>query len=133
MVIPNNSLTKVNIENFSGAKKVISLLKLTFYRGILEEEKAFISSIILESTQGISGIDSQNTEVDFRNFRNELNQEMTQAQVAFFILGSGSISLELRRQILDMANQSIKVRLKEQGIACDCDEPTVYVDSPITI
>jgi MscS family membrane protein len=41
--------------------------------------------------------------------------------------------MELRRQLLDIANQKITRRLKEYGIAFDITEPTVYVDSPITI
>ncbi|WP_342745943.1 hypothetical protein [Brunnivagina elsteri] len=41
--------------------------------------------------------------------------------------------MELRRQLLDFANQSITQRLKEYDIAFNIDEPTIYVDSPITI
>ncbi len=57
----------------------------------------------------------------------------SQAQITFFILGSGEVSMELRRQLLDFANQSITQRLKEYDIAFNIDEPTIYVDSPITI
>jgi MscS family membrane protein len=62
-IIPNNALTQMNIENFTGAKKVISLTYLTFYRYLPHEERALIRQIILESTKDILGIDSRSTEV----------------------------------------------------------------------
>jgi MscS family membrane protein len=129
VIVPNSSLTQVNIENFTGAKKVMSILYLTFYRTITSEEKALIRQIILESTNGIFGLDSRNTEVAFKN----IDPEKSQAQVSFFILGSGDVSMELRRQLLDLATQSMTQCLKEYGIAFEIEEPTIYVDSPITI
>lgn len=133
VIIPNNSLTKANIENFTDAKKVISLIKLIFYRKIPNEEKALMRRVILESTGGIFGLDSRSTDVSFRSFPSQINQEITQAQVTLFLLGAGEVSLELRRQVLDVANQKITRRLKEFGITFDSEEPTIYVDSPITI
>ncbi|MDH6056180.1 mechanosensitive ion channel family protein [Umezakia ovalisporum] len=133
VIVPNSSLTQVNIENFTGAKKVMSILYLTFYRAINSEEKALIRQVILESTSGIFGLDSRNTNVTFKNINNLVDPDKTQAQVSFFILGSGDVSMELRRQLLDLATQSMTQYLKEYGISFDIEEPTVYVDSPITI
>ncbi len=133
MIVPNSSLTQVNIENFTGAKKVMSILYLTFYREVSNEERALIRRVIIESTNDIFGIDSRNTEVTFKNIKNGTDSNKTQAQIAFFILGSGDVSMELRRQFLDLATQSITQSLKEYGIAFDIEEPTIYVDSPITI
>lgn len=133
VIVPNSSLTQVNIENFTGAKKVMSILYLKFFRVISSEEKALIRQVILDSTNDIFGIDSRNTEVTFKNTNHLVDTEITQAQVAFFILGSGDVSMELRRQLLDLATQSITQYLKEYGIAFEIEEPTIYVDSPITI
>ncbi|MGK7876244.1 MAG: mechanosensitive ion channel family protein [Xenococcaceae cyanobacterium] len=133
MVVPNSSLTQVNIENFTGAKKVISMLYLTFYRAISNEEKALIRQVILESTADIFGIHSRSTDVIFKLFNNQMNQEITQAQTSFFILGAGEVSMELRRQLLDIAKQNITKKLKEYNIDFDIEEPNIYVDSPITI
>ncbi len=133
MVIPNNALTQAHIENFTDAKKVISLLNLNFYREIGNQERALIQQVILESTTDIFGIDSRSTTVSFRQLTSADNQQITQVQVTFFILGSGTASLELRRQILDIANQNIARRLKDFGITFTCEEPTIYVDSPITV
>lgn len=133
VIVPNSSLTQVNIENFTGAKKVMSILYLTFYRAISSEEKALIRQVILESTNGIFGLDSRNTDVSFKNINNLEDPDKSQAQVSFFILGSGDVSMELRRQLLDLATQSMTQYLKEYGIEFEIEEPTIYVDSPITI
>jgi len=140
IIVPNSLLTQVNIENFTGAKKVMAITYLNFYRTIENEERAFIRQVILESTVDIFGIDTRSTDVIFRDLPEQIGQsskiqtaERTQAQITFFILGSGEVSMGLRRQLLDLANQSIAQRLKEYGIAFDIDEPTIYVDSPITI
>ncbi|MBD2677749.1 MULTISPECIES: mechanosensitive ion channel family protein [Nostoc] len=133
MIVPNSSLTQVNIENFTGAKKVMSILYLTFQQTLSSEERALIRQVILDSTNGIFGIDSRNTEVTFKAINHLSDPEVTQAQVTFFILGSGDVSMELRRQLLNMATQSITECLQQYGIAFDIEEPTIYVDSPITI
>ncbi|NET06265.1 MAG: mechanosensitive ion channel [Symploca sp. SIO2B6] len=148
-VVPNNSLNQVTIENFTGAKKVISIIYLTFYRAIPEQEKALIRQVILECTQEIFGIDHRSTQVQFTNRISgesrlskvngngkgvqDNQQSITHAQVNFFILGSGENSLDLRRQLLDIAKQNITKQLKEYGIAFDIEDKTINVDSPITI
>ncbi len=130
VIIPNSSLTQVSIENFTGAKKVMSIVYLNFSQTLPEEETALIRQVILESTNNIFGIDSRNTDVAFRDLANPAR---TQAQITFFILGSGEVSMELRRQLLDIANQNITQKLKQHGIVFDIEGPTIYVDSPITI
>ena len=63
MIVPNSSLTQMNIENFTGGKKVVSLIYLTFSSLIPQDEKALIRQVILDSTSDIFGIDSRSTEV----------------------------------------------------------------------
>lgn len=130
VIVPNSALTQITIENFTGAKKVMSIVYLNFYREMPEEERALISQIILESTKDIFGIDARSTDVTFRELP---KQDKTQAQITFFILGSGEVSMDLRRQLLDIANQNVTQQLKEYGIPFDIEEPSIYVDSPITI
>ncbi len=132
-IIPNSSLTQVNIENFTGAKKSILLTYLTFDRVIPLEEKALIRQIILSSTVDIFGIDSRNTDVSFNDVITNESEPKTRAQINFFILGSGEVSMDLRRQLLDAANQSIGQQLREYGIGFNLEEQTISVDSPITI
>jgi len=133
MIVPNNSLTQVNIENFTGAKKVMSLLYLTFYRIIEEQEQALIREVILASTQDIFGINPRSTNVTFRTLNTGGSEAKTQAQITLFILGSGKASMDIRRQMIDRARQNITVKLKEYGVQFDIEEPNIYVDSPITI
>ena len=135
MIVPNSSLTQMNIENFTGGKKVVSLIYLTFYSLIPQDEKALIRQVILDSTSDIFGIDSRSTEVIFKEVPGKSNgqSKVTQAQINFFILGSGQVSMELRRQFLDIANQQISYQLKEYGINFDIEDKTINVDSPITI
>jgi len=133
VIVPNNSLTQMNIENFTGAKKVMAIVNLTFYKDIASKEQAFIRQIILDSTQDIFGLDSQSTDIAFREVRDFETSKKTQVQITFFILGSTEVSMDLRRQLLGIATQSITQKLKEYGVAFDIESPTIYVESPITV
>jgi MscS family membrane protein len=133
VVVPNSSLTQVSIENFTGAKKVIALIYLNFYQAISSEDQAFVKQVIMESSTDIFGIDTQSTEVTFRELLGKNELVKTQAQIIFFILGSGEVSMELRRHLLYLASQNINQDLQEHGIEFTIEEPTIYVDSPITI
>jgi MscS family membrane protein len=123
-IIPNNSLTQTTIENFSGAKKVMSVMMITFQQQVSIDEQALIRQIIMDSTVDIFGLDWRSTEVSFRG---------NHAQISFFILGSNELSMDLRRQLLDLATQQITKQLAHQNIPFTLDEPTIYVDSPISI
>lgn len=129
-IVPNNAIVQATVENFTGAKKVMALLYLNFHRQIPEEEQALIRQVVLDSTQDVSGIDPRSTDILFRE---EHVAQKTQAQITFFILGSGDLSMSIRRQLLDIANQNLTHQLKTYGIAFDIEAPTIYVDSPITI
>ncbi|MGF1676214.1 MAG: mechanosensitive ion channel family protein [Rivularia sp. (in: cyanobacteria)] len=132
MIIPNNALTQMNIENFSGAKKVISILYLNFNHQVDPKEQALIEQVVLTSTKDIFGLDSRSTRIDFRTI-NKDNEPKSQAQVSLFILGSGKVSMELRRQLLEMATETVNKKLKGYGIDFDIEEPTIYVDAPVII
>ena len=67
LVVPNSSLTEANIENFTGTKKIISMIYLTFYEAVTNDEKALIRQVILDSTRDIFGVDSRSTEVTFND------------------------------------------------------------------
>ena len=41
--------------------------------------------------------------------------------------------MELRRQLLNMATETINQKLKAYGIDFNIEEPTIYVDAPVTI
>ncbi|NBD15267.1 MAG: mechanosensitive ion channel [Cyanobacteria bacterium] len=132
MVVPNSFLTEANIENFTGAKKVISMIYINFSQSISDTEKAFIRQVITNSTKEIFGIDPRSTEINFKLLERN-GMQITQAQVSFFILGSGEVSMDLRRQLLDAARQNINRELEEFGIGFNLEERTINVDAPITL
>lgn len=123
-IIPNNALTQATIENFSGAKKVMSVMMIAFPQQLSNDEQALIRQIVMDSTVDIFGLDWRSTEVAFGE---------NNAQISFFILGSNELSMELRRQLLDLATQQITKQLKNQDMSFTLDEPIIYVDSPISI
>ena len=133
IIVPNSSLTQVNIENYTRAKKVIALIYITFHQVIPDSEQAFIRQIISESTQDIFGLDIRNTEVKFIELSQGKNFKNTQVQISFFILGSGKLSMELRQQLLEIAKQNLSKELKKYGVAFELEEKTINIDSPITI
>ena len=134
VIAPNNMLTQITIENFTGAKKVMSIIYLRFYREIANDEKALIRQVILESTQGIFGIDSRSTDIAFMESTPQPESDSgTRAQVTFFILGSGEVSMELRSQLLDIASRNVAQKLKEFGLSFEIESQRVNVASPITI
>ncbi len=135
LVVPNSSLTSADIENYTDARKIITMIYLTFSRTVPEDEKAFIRQIILASTKDLGGLDTRSTQVTFEELHDQEGKttSVTQAQINLFVLGSGSYSMELRRQLIDGAKQNIALQLKDYGISFDMSEQTINVDSPITI
>ena len=133
VIVPNSSLTQINIENYTGAKKIISLINITFDRIIPEEERAFICQVVIDSSNNIFGLDSRNTEVIFKEITNDEQKQVTKIQINFIILGSGKVSLELRQQLLDIAKQKLDKELEKYGIPFVLEDKIINIDSPITI
>lgn len=133
IIAPNSSLAQVNIENYTRAKKLISLIYITFEQIILESEQSFIKQIIIDSTQDLFGLDIRNTEIKFLEISKGKQQKITQVQITFFILGSGKLSMELRQQLLEIAKNNISQELQKYGLAFELEEKGINIDSPITI
>ncbi|MGK7937752.1 MAG: mechanosensitive ion channel domain-containing protein, partial [Xenococcaceae cyanobacterium] len=129
--VPNNSLIKENIENFTNAGKVMAMVYVTFPQGISVEEQALIRQVIVAASKDIWGIDPRSTAVNF----NKLNSSnKMRAQVSFFILSSGNeLSMELRGQILQIAGKKIGQKLKEFGINYEVEQPTDSINLPMSI
>ena len=133
VIVPNSSLTQINIENYTGAKKIISSIDILFDRVVPESEKAFIRQIIINSTNNIFGIDFRNTKVTFKEITKDENNKITKVQINFILLGSEKVSLELRQQLLDIAKQKLNKELEKYGIGFVLEDKTINIDSPITI
>ncbi len=133
VVIPNSNLAQISVENMTGARRVISIVTLTFFRNMNVEEKALIEQLIFSSTSDIAGIDHRLTQVTYQDSVDGAGQGITQAQVTFFILGATGRSMELRQGLLEMARENMVRRLRDYGVEFDMSESVVDVSQPMTI
>jgi small-conductance mechanosensitive channel len=130
VIIPNSLLANLDIENITRGKKVMVLLYLDFLRILAEREQVLVQQIVQESTNAIFGIDPGSTKITL--FKPE-DKPGTRARITFFILGSSENSLQLRKRLLELANKTISKELKNYDIEFVVQEPTIYVESPVTI
>ncbi|MEO0968719.1 MAG: mechanosensitive ion channel domain-containing protein, partial [Cyanobacteria bacterium J06639_18] len=130
IIVPNSTLANLEIENITRGKKVMVLLYLDFNQQLVDKEKALVKQVIKESTDSISGIDPGSTSIFISN---NSETKKSRARVTFFILGSSENSIELRKRLLEIANEKVSLQLKDYGIEFEMQEPNIYVESPITI
>ncbi len=129
-IVPNSTLISIEIENITRAKKVMVLLYLDFHQRLDEEECALVRQVISKGTDAVFGIDPGSTNISFIT---DEQGKATRARVTFFILGSNQNSIQLRKRLLELANQTISDKLASFNITFTTPEPTVYVESPVTI
>lgn len=131
IIVPNSAMANLDVvENITRSKKVMALLYLDFLKPLKGEEEALVEQVVKESTNALFGIDPGSTRITLLQPENKLG---TRARVTFFILGSNENSFQLRKRLLELANETITEKLIGYGIEFTCTEPTVYVDSPVTI
>ena len=128
--VSNATLAHEEIENVSRGKKVMVLIYLDFTSQLKEREQALIEQVIIESTEKLFGIAPDSTNV---NFTEQLNHDNSRAMVTFSILGSTENSIKLRKNILESTYEEISDKLKGFGIEFVAQEPSIYVEAPITI
>jgi len=112
------------------------MLYLEFARKLTDEDAALVRQVITQSTNSVFGVDPGSTSIVFPHSSEEngrTNQYMRRARVTFFILGSNERSIELRKRLLELANDTIARTLDRYGIRFEMQEPTVYVESPVTL
>ncbi len=130
LIVPNSNMANIEIENITRGKKVMVLLYLDFKQLLKEREQVLVEQVIKESTNSVFGIDPGSTKISL--FKPE-DSQVSRARVSFFILGSSENSLELRKRLLELANGNISQQLVTYGIEFQANEPTIYVESPVTI
>jgi small-conductance mechanosensitive channel len=131
IVVPNSLMAAADIENVTRGKKVMVLLYLDFARHLERFEQAFLEKVIKESTNSLFGIDANSTKISLFPYGDSLNG--VRARVSFFILGSSENSIEFRKRLLELANESISEKLQTHGIEFTMQEPTIYLESPVSI
>ncbi|MGB3671622.1 MAG: mechanosensitive ion channel domain-containing protein [Phormidesmis sp.] len=130
VIIPNSILANLDIENITRGKKVMVLLYLDFVRLLEEREQALVKQVVKESTDMLYGIDPGSTKISLFKLS---DRPGSRARVTFFILGSSENSIQLRKRLLELANDKISAKLLEYDIQFNVEDPTVYVESPVTI
>ncbi|MDJ0725231.1 MAG: mechanosensitive ion channel family protein [Prochloraceae cyanobacterium] len=130
VIYPNSTMANLEVENVTRGKKVMVLLYLDFAKPLDKQAQALVQETIKQSTDTLFGIDPGSTKITL--FEPE-DKPGTRARVTFFILGSSENSLELRKRLLEIANEKISKQFKERSISFTMQEPTIYVESPVTI
>lgn len=136
IILPNSTLISMEIENVSRAKKVMVMLYLDFTRALSDEDAALVKQVITQSTESVYGIDPGSTSIAFTaegTANGTASSRMRRARVTFFILGGTDNSIELRKRLLQLGNDTIAKRLDSYGIHFTTQDPTVYVESPVTL
>ena len=130
VIVPNSTMANLDIENVTRGKKVMVLLYLDFVRSLVERERALVEQVVKASTQELYGIDPGSTKISLFELD---GRPGSRARVTFFILGSSENSLQLRKRLLELANSTVAKKLLEYSIEFSVEDPTIYVDSPVTI
>ena len=133
VIVPNSNLGQVNIENLTKAARGILIVELTFFRAMSDEEKALIHQLILASTSEILGIDHQLTQVTFQDLTDDKRQIQVHSQAIFFVLGAAESSMELRKNLLEIARGNIVERLHNYGITFKFEEKIVDITQPMNM
>ena len=130
VIVPNSTMANLDIENITRGKKVMVLLYLDFFQTLEAPEQALVEQVVKESTNSLFGIDPGSTKITIMPLEDKPG---LRARVTFFILGSSENSIQLRKRLLELANEKISKKLSASGIEFKMQEPTVYVESPVTI
>ncbi len=152
VIIPNNTLANLDIENVTRGKKVMVMLYLDFLAPLKVQDAALVQQVITESTESLLGIDPGSTSISLLTEEGQGNGQGNvqgnvqgngqapappilprRARVTFFILGSSEDSIQLRKRLLELASSKIAKRLNVHGIEFTMQEPTIYVESPVTL
>ncbi|MEM8780407.1 MAG: mechanosensitive ion channel domain-containing protein, partial [Cyanobacteria bacterium P01_G01_bin.49] len=130
MIVPNSVMADKNIENISRGKKIMAMLCLDFIKSLEEGEKALVSRTVEETSEIFWGFDRASTRIQFCPLD---NQPGTRTRVIFFISSSSRNSLDLRKRLLDLANDALARKLAAYNLKFTVPEPVVYIDSPMSI
>ncbi|MGB3404978.1 MAG: mechanosensitive ion channel domain-containing protein [Microcoleaceae cyanobacterium] len=130
VIVPNSVMANADIENVTRGKKIMVLLYVDFSRSLDRTEQAILEKTVHEATDSIFGIDPNSTSIKLLSAGSDKG---VRAQISFCVLGSQDNSQEFRRQLMIVANESISKQLLNYGLKFSIKEPTVYVESSVTI
>ena len=131
MVVPNNYLTQINIENFTGASKLINIIKVSFFEYLSDRKKSFVSQLITESSLK-NEVDSRNVHVEFEEIIDNQDEQITQAQMKNYMPLKDKNSENFRIQIIKIIGENIRHQLLEHGINHEIID-SIFINSEISI
>jgi len=129
LIVPNSLMASMDVENISRGTKVMALLYLDFQKVLNDPERAFVDRVLGNSLSQIFGVEPGSIRIT--TFEPE-DKPGTRARVSFFLLSSSSSSLNLRKRLVEVANQEIGKQLSNNQLEFSMEEPMIYVDSPVT-
>ncbi|MDR9403374.1 MAG: mechanosensitive ion channel [Halothece sp. Uz-M2-17] len=129
LIVPNSLMASMDVENISRGTKVMALLYLDFPNILDDTERALVDQVLNDSLSKLLGIEPGSIRI--ATFEPE-DQPRTRARVSFFLLSSSSSSLNLRKRLVEVANQEIRKQLEDNRLEFSMEEPMIYVDSPVT-
>jgi MscS family membrane protein len=130
VVVPNSTMASSDIENVTRGKKIMVLLYFDFNHSLNKTEEAVFKNVIKEGTNSILGMDSNSIRIKFST---EEKGQKNRAQISFFVIGSHGNSQDFRRELLILTDETISKKLVDYGMEFTMKEPTVYVESSVTI
>ncbi|NJM99455.1 MAG: mechanosensitive ion channel [Phormidesmis sp. RL_2_1] len=130
LIVPNSLMSSIDIENISRGTKVMVLLYIDFTQRLDTTSQALASQTIEKSFNGIFGIDPGSTRIHLFNSE---DKDGTRARISFFVMGTSESSINLRKRMFEIASESLKKDLYKHKFRFSMEEPTVYVDSPVTL
>jgi len=130
VIVPNSMMAGMKIENVTRGKKVMAIISLDFYKRLTESEQALVQQVIEVTSESFWGIERGSTRVHFTQLPNKLRSRV---RVSFFISGSSQDSLNLRKRLLELANDEIGSNLMAYNLSFTIPESMIYLDSPMSI
>mgnify|MGYP006423059849 CR=1 FL=1 len=129
VIIPNSIMARTDVENISRGTKVMALMYIDFNKVLEQSERALVDQVLNDSLRDLFGVEPGSIRI--ATFEPE-GQSETRARLSFFLLGSSSNSFDLRKRLVEIANQEIAERLVKNNLKFSMEEPMIYVDSPVT-
>lgn len=129
VIAPNSVMVKKDIENISRGTKVMSLLYLDFAKTLNDSERALVKDVVSDAISNLLGVEPLSVKIFL--FKPE-DKPGTRARVSFFLLSSSRGSLDIRKRLVEVANETITTNFADHGLKFTMQEPMLYVDSPVT-
>jgi small-conductance mechanosensitive channel len=130
VIVPNSTMANADIENVTRGKKIMALFYFDFSHTLDKTQQAILEKTVRENTSTLFGIDPNSIKIKLAP---KQKGDGVKAQVSLFVLGSRDNSQEFRRQLLILVNDSISKQLLNYDLKFTLKEPTVYVESSVTI